>query len=143
MKFGKTSFIAMLIFCWLSCTAKISKPQVACTMQDTTKFYNLEKFERAVKTLLKGNAFNFKKEEMYPMDILNSKQKAIEYAKIILQLIYPNFQPLFEDRFTITDDSTSKLWFVNYSLPNSTFGGHIRLIIVKNNCKLLYYFKAS
>ncbi len=112
-------------------------------LQDTTKFYYQEKFERIVKLFTKDKTLNFKKEEIYGDDILDTEEKALTFAKFIISVKLPKVDPNWPKEYTISQDKTSKLWFINCRFLKAAIGGDVHMIILKNNCKLLYYFKTS
>jgi hypothetical protein len=115
------------------------------TNKKNTEFYLQEELQNFVDTLVNNEYLNFDKEVLKTKTLLDSKDKAIQFAKNLLLLKYP-FLKKEEIQFEISEDRTNKLWFVNATFNKnilSMTGKEVQMIIVKMNCKVLYFYVVS
>jgi hypothetical protein len=115
------------------------------TNKKNTEFYLQEELQNFVDTLVNNEYLNFDKEVLNTKTLLDSKDKAIQFAKNLLLLKYP-FLKKEEIQFEISEDRTNKLWFVNATFNKnilSMTGKEVQMIIVKMNCKVLYFYVVS
>jgi hypothetical protein len=104
---------------------------------------NIDFFEDKLIFLKKHKHFNIKKESRYSNDYIDTIEELILFleAMLIIQnarLKIPNAAPvdLNNTIYEIGEDKTKKMWFVKFRFKNSYYP--IKLIIVKNNCKIAY-----
>ncbi len=119
------------------------KYNLSFVKQDTIKFHYQDKFEKIVKIFLNGKKKNYKREDVFGEDILDTEEKALSYAKYLFMINLPKINPSEPVIYTISQDKTSRIWFVNCRLVNAVFGGDVHMIFFKNNCKLLFFYKTS
>lgn len=101
-------------------------------------------FPRQVKFQFKTNEFlklkDIKREKYFGKDILDTKEKAVSFAKNLAILDYPNSIKAINKYTKISEDATKQLWFVSISLAESgeALDAELSMIIFKNNCKVIF-----
>ncbi len=96
-----------------------------------------EKLQIAVNLFIKEKIFSFKNEDTFSQDLLMKKEDVEAFAKNLIHAKYPQIKNL-SNEYYLGEDNSKKLWFIYTEIPN-TFDGGIYMVIVKNNCKVLYF----
>ena len=144
INYNKTLIILILLTTIFSYSRNLNiENNLRFVKQDTNKFYYQDKFERITKIFLNGKKKNYTREDVFGEDILDTKEKALSYAKYLFILNLPKIELNEPIEYKISQDKTSRLWFVNCRIVNAVLGGDVHLIFFKNNCKLLYFYKTS
>lgn len=118
---------------------KVFKNNIENEQLDTIHFRLQDKFQEIVDKYVRSKIFNIKNEKVPIESILENKKQAKDFAEGVFKFKYPKYKNPEELVYEIGEDNSKKLWFVLISYPFPTFGGEIYLIIVKNNCKVIYY----
>lgn len=107
------------------------------TAIDSVKFDYEKKLQETVNLFLNKKIFSFEDESFYANDLLGTKDVAETFAKILIFAQYPVIKNSSYE-LHVSEDNSKKLWFVYVRVPSS-LDGQIFLIIVKNNCKVLFF----
>lgn len=108
---------------------------------DTTYFSRQERFQNIVNDFQNEKYYIPEIENDPEHRILDTKFKALEFAKFIVKIKIGKRIDKYKKKFTISEDKEKNIWFVNCDILHGGFGGNVYMIIIKKNCKLLYYFE--
>ena len=108
----------------------LSQPRIPAIIE--WKLKNLTK--SSLTKLEKGNADRV---------ILDNKEKAKSFATNIALMNYPNLlKPI---KIKCAEDKTSKFWFLVVRVCPSEycFDEELEMIVLKSNCKIIWYYQTS
>ena len=107
---------------------------------DSIAFPLQERFQGIINRFKKNKYYIPKIENDENRQILNNKIKALEYAKFIVNINFGKKYANYPKKYFISEDKEKNLWFVYCCFLGYNLDGAIHMIIVKKNCKMLYYF---
>ena len=96
-----------------------------------------ERLQISADLFVKEKILVFKNEELFAEDLLKDQESVKRFASNLIFQRYPNLKYI-PDQYYIGEDNSKKLWFFYTNYPN-TFDGGIYLIVVKNNCRVLFF----
>ncbi len=109
-----------------------------------SKFYYQDKFQNIINDLELSGYLNFESEICCDNDLLNTNEKIKRFSENLIREYYPFLKKSNKIIFEISEDKLSKAWFINAKVSNTfAYSDEIHLIIVKNNCKILYLKKVQ
>lgn len=114
-------------------------------IQDSIKITEYETFQKITKVLIKKKLYNNKRDSVFLSEFLNTKEKAIIYAKNFILMECPKCSILDFENIEVMEDPKKELWYIYYKFPTKQvpLGGNIKMIIVKNSCKVVFFSSHS
>ncbi len=140
----KIKFYIFIFLCSLNVTlGQIKKPRLKKEVVkiDTVNFYFQDKFQNFVTSFIKDKIYLPNEENQNQENFLNNKLQAVEFAKFIIELKLGKKYPKYPKKIFVSEDKDKNLWFINCDYLNAALGGNVYIIIVKKNCKILFYFE--
>ncbi len=110
---------------------------ISKVVNDTIKFNYKGALQKTVNLFIKKKLYSPINEFIYATDLLKSKEVTEGFAKNLIFIRHPEIKSLPYE-FEISEDNSKKLWFVYMEIPGTLDGG-IFMIIIKNNCKVLFF----
>lgn len=120
----------------LSCNVNKNTNSKAFSSKDVDLYYQ-EKFQRTADEYIKAGIIDFSKEALNSIDLLN-RNNIGDFSKQIARYKISKAEKDFVKDIFISEDKTTKLWFVAIQLRGAAFDNILYMIIVKNNCKVIY-----
>ncbi len=107
---------------------------------DSLNFIKQDNFQAIVNRFKKSKYYIPDIENDKNRQILDDKSKALEFAKFLMNIKFGKKYPNYPKKYFISEDKDKNLWFITCDFINAALDGNVYMIIVKKNCKLLYYF---
>jgi hypothetical protein len=96
-----------------------------------------ERLQITVDLYEKKKLISIEKEYFSLLDLLQTREDVESFAKNLILKRYPEIKN-FPEKYDLSEDRTKKLWIYYTEVPCALDGG-IYLVIVKNNCKVVYF----
>ncbi|WP_159780629.1 hypothetical protein [Flavobacterium sp. 9AF] len=136
---NKTTFFLAFIFTFYSFTSYSQEEAEIRSMSQE----QLDFFEGKLTFLTKYELFDIEKEPELFKDFLTSEKELLIYLESLIRIKNPSFEDFNNLIYYIGEDKLKKMWFVNFKLNRSFIGNGVKLIIVKNNCKIVFMEKTK
>ena len=124
----------------LNCFIGFSQEQIEIKSMSQEQ---LDFFEDKLTFLTKYELFDIEKEPELFKDFLTSEKELLIYLESLIRIKNPSFEDFNDMIYEIGEDESKKMWFINFKLNRSFIGNGVKLIIVKNNCKIVFMEKTK
>ena len=110
------------------------------TIVVTDEFYLQVEFQKFIDNLIKTKYIVLKSESCCNIDILDTQEKVKLFCDFSIKQLAPSEMKITKIRYRFSEDRSKKLWFVLAETPDDcVFCSGFKFIIVKENCKVIYF----